>query len=67
MLPSDSSEAQIGPGPHTDDALPEILLRIGSSYPINIWCMGLTVGFPILRSYLGLVKLKLLLIGMEVA
>lgn len=51
LLLSDFSEARIGPGPHTGNAMPtlyrapEILLCTGWSYPIDIWCVGLTVSF----------------------
>lgn len=49
MLLSDFGEARIGPGPHGGDIMPlqyrapETLHRVGWSYPVDIWSVGLTV------------------------
>ncbi|PKY01492.1 kinase-like protein [Aspergillus campestris IBT 28561] len=48
MLLSDFGEARIGPGPHGGDIMPlqyrapETLRRVGWSYPVDIWSVGLT-------------------------
>jgi hypothetical protein len=46
---SDFGEARIGPGPYDYPAMPmpyrapEIVLEVPWSYPVDIWCVGLTV------------------------
>jgi serine/threonine protein kinase len=46
---SDFGESRIGPGPYEYKALPmvyrapEIMIEVPWSYPIDIWCVGMTV------------------------
>jgi hypothetical protein len=46
---SDFGESRIGPGPYEYKALPmvypapEIMIEVPWSYPVDIWCVGMTV------------------------
>lgn len=51
LLLSDFGEVRLGAGPHAGDIMPimyrapETLLYVQWSYPVDIWSVGLTVGF----------------------